>query len=415
MQDDLRAGRRDAEPPLTLLMVLLVTTAIGPLLNHALAAASPILTLELGISAGAFGLLATLLFASAALASMALGWLADILSIRGQLILNFGGTALALVIASIGPVYWLMVAAVVLGGVTQVIANPTTNRVIYQRVPLSNRATWIGVKQSGVQASQVFAGLFFPAVSLWIGWTGASLIAAGVALVLLIWSLHNLPGESRTDWASIRDVVRPRRIRQRGSTPRLPSAVWLYAIAAFLSGTGTQATNVYLSLFAVREIGLGVIAGGIALGVAGFLGVISRIWWGRALGRGHTPGRLLTLIAAGAVAGMVSMAVASMTHEPVMFWVGVVLHGITVLGTNVVVNGGAMLAVSAGRIGAASGVITMGIYAGFTCGPVGMGALVEATGDFTAGWIAVALVYAVLLVLCAVLALNDARRERNAE
>lgn len=46
---------------------------------------------------------------------------------------------------------------------------------------------------------------------------------------------------------------------------------------------------------------------------------------------------------------------------------------------------------------------TAGMFAGFTLGPVGMGALVNSPGGFPAGWIAVGVMYLLCVVLAAVL------------
>ncbi|MEW1981319.1 MFS transporter [Citricoccus sp. NPDC079358] len=383
-----------------LLTVLLIAMGVGPLLNYGLSATSDLLIQELGVSAGQFGLLVTVLFVSAAVSSMVIGRLADVLSIRSQLVFNYGGTVLALLVSSLGPQYWTLIVACVLVGPAQVIANPTTNRVIYSAVPAVKRAGWIGVKQSGVQASQLVAGLLFPAAALWAGWSGAALAAATGVLVLLWWSLRHIPPEDPTDWSAVRGVLAARfRRRRPGSTASLPVQVWLFTAVAFFSGMGTQATNVYLPLFAVRDHGYSLLIGGLAAGLSGVVGVASRIYWGRALGAGRRPGTLLLLISSGALLGMACMATSSLWNLPALFWAGVVLHGLTVLGTNVVVNAGTMQAVDATRIGAASGTTTMGMYAGFAVGPVGMGAIVELTGGFVLGWVLVGVAYAVLLGL----------------
>ncbi|MEV4900197.1 MFS transporter [Citricoccus sp. NPDC055426] len=395
-----------------LLTVLLIAMGVGPLLNYGLSATSDLLIREIGVSAGQFGLLVTVLFVSAAVSSMVIGRLADVLSIRSQLIFNYGGTMVALLVSAIGPAYWTLILACIIVGPAQVIANPTTNRVIYSAVPAAKRSGWIGVKQSGVQASQLVAGLLFPAAALWAGWTGAAVSAAVLVLALLWWSLRHIPPEEPTDWAAVRRVLADRFRRRGVSTASLPLQVWLFAAVAFFSGMGTQATNVYLPLFAVRDHGYSLLIGGLAAGLSGVVGVASRIYWGRALGAGRRPGTLLVLISLGALMGMVCMAASSVWDLPALFWAGVVLHGLTVLGTNVVVNAGTMQTVDATRIGAATGTTTMGMYAGFAVGPVGMGAVVELTGGFVLGWVLVGVAYAVLLVLAVAMVRTGRRPAR---
>ncbi|QCU77215.1 MFS transporter [Citricoccus sp. SGAir0253] len=411
MAERLTARPGEAPAPGTALMVvLLLTMGVGPLLNYGLSSTSALLIDDLRITPSSFGLLITVLFLSAAAASMVLGRLADVLSIRAQLVFNFGGTALALLVSAIGPQYWILMVAMVLVGPAQVIANPTTNRVIYQAVPAAKRPGWIGIKQSGVQVSQLAAGVLFPPAVLLVGWSGAAVGAAVAVLLLLWWSLGHVPPEPPTDWGRLRTAARSalRRRRPAASVP-LPLTVWLFTAVAFVSGAGTQATNVYLPLFAVREMQYSLVVGGFAAGLSGVIGVASRVGWGRLLGRGRAPGAILVLIASGALLGMASMVGAALTGWVPLFWAGVALHGITVLGTNVVVNAGTMQAVGRGQIGAASGATTMGMYAGFAVGPFGMGLVVEFSGGFALGWILVGVAYLLLLVL-ALLTLRAGRR-----
>jgi sugar phosphate permease len=392
-------GASSTPPPgAALKVVLLLTMGVGPLLSYALSATSDLLIEQIGITAARFGLLVTVLFLSATAASMVLGRLADVLSVRAQLVFNFGGTALALVIASIGPEYWTLMVAMLVVGPAQVIGNPTTNRVIYQSVPMVERPGWIGFKQSGVQISQLATGLLFPSAVLLTGWTGAAIGGAAVVLLLLWWSLRHIPEEAPTDWARLGTVIRQGLRFRRHSDP-LPAAVWLFTAVAFFSGLGIQATNVYIPLFAVRELNYNLIIGGLAAGLSGVIAVVSRVVWVKLLGRKMSPGAILTMIAAGAILGMACMVTASRTDVIAFFWIGVAMHGATVLGTNVVVNAGTMRMVRPNQIGAASGTTTMGLYAGFAAGPFGMGLVVELTHSFSVGWVVVGIAYVVLLAL----------------
>ena len=129
--------------------------------------------------------------------AIGLGRVADRLSARAQLSIIFGGTAAALVLGAVAPSLPVLYAAAAVAGVTQAISNPTTNRIIRTVVPPERRIGWVGVKQSGVQAAQLVGGLFFPAASLALGWTGAALGAAvliGALWVLALVAAPPLPG-----------------------------------------------------------------------------------------------------------------------------------------------------------------------------------------------------------------------------
>ncbi|WP_369045189.1 MFS transporter [Sinomonas sp. P10A9] len=374
-----------------LLVILVAAMGVGPLLNYGLSAVSPLIIASLGISQSQFGLLAGAVFASAAVSSFSLGRLSDRVGIRTQLVLIFGGTVVALLIAALAHAFWVLLIAVILAGPAQSISNPTTNRVIVTQVPPHKRPGWIGIKQSGVQASQLFSGLFFPAVALWLGWQGAFGLAAVVALGLLAYGFTQVPAEP----------AKPRTAAAHGSGGPLPFSVWLFAAFAFFSGLGMQATNVYLPLYSVRVLDFPLVLAGAAAGVSGIVGVSSRIIWGRRMAQGARPSVLLFALALGAVVGVLCLLGAGAWHQPWLVWIGVALHGATVLGANVIMNAATLVVVPPDRIGVASGVLAAGMYTGFALGPLLMGVLADATGAYDVGWLTVGGGY----VVCAGLAL----------
>ncbi|WP_298712394.1 MFS transporter [Micrococcus sp. 2A] len=387
-----------------LLTVLLAAMAAGPLFNYGVASSSALVIERLGVTSGQLGTVLTVVFGAAAVTSVWLGRLADSLSSRAQMGIIFGGAALALVVGAFSTTLFALYAAAALAGVTQAISNPTTNRIIREVAPPERRIGWIGVKQSGVQLAQLFGGLFFPAAALALSWTGAALGAALVAGVLgvVAWAtVPPLPAGSSAAAAHIRhDDGAPRAAEgpagagapttgRRGGRERLPASVWFFAAIAFLTGLGMQAVNAYLPLFAVETLGQSLVVGGAAAAVSGVIGVFSRIWWGRRMAAGHRPTTLLAAICAGSLLVVAALLAADVSHAPALLWAAAVLHGLTVLGANVVINAGIMDGVPAGQLGDASGTNAMGMYAGFACGPLVMGLLRDHTGDFRLGLLAV--------------------------
>ncbi|MFJ2506847.1 MFS transporter [Arthrobacter citreus] len=370
-----------------LLFVLVCAMGAGPVMNYGISAASTLIMDDLGISESQFGLLAATCFASAALSSMSLGRLSDHISSRSQMLIIFGGTALALVLMAVSGNYLWLLAAVLLSGPAQAISNPTTNRIIIHAVQPDKRPGWMGIKQSGVQASQLFSSLFFPAAALLAGWRGA---AVGAAL-LLAYAWQRLPAEPRRKSGT--GLKRPPAER------RFPAAVWLLAGFALFSGAGMQATNVYLPLFAQRELGFPLLLAGATAAAAGVVGVASRVLWGRRMAEGVRASTLLLILAAGAICGAGLLLAAGETGNPALLWAGVLFHGASVLGVNVVVMAGVLREVPKERVGAASGAVSLGMYAGFASGPLAMGLLLEFSGGFLDGWIFIGTSYLVCVLV----------------
>ncbi|MCC3290939.1 MFS transporter [Arthrobacter sp. zg-Y1110] len=369
-----------------LLFVLVCAMGAGPMMNYGLSATSTLIMADLRISDAQFGLLAATCFAGAAVSSMWLGRLSDRISARSQLLIMFGGTAFALGFAALSGNYFWLLAAVLLSGPAQAISNPTTNRIIIHAVEPGKRPGWMGIKQSGVQASQLFSSLFFPAAALIAGWRGAAVGAVVVLLLLLAYAWYRLPPEPR--------LPAPRAPGQPADR-KFPAAVWLLAAFALFSGAGMQATNVYLPLFAQREIGFSLLMGGVTAAVAGVVGVTSRVLWGRRMADGVRASTLLLILAAGAVCGAALLLAAGQTGAPALLWSGVVFHGASVLGVNVVVMAGVLREVPRERVGAASGAVSLGMYSGFALGPLAMGLLLQYSGGFLAGWLSIGAAYLV--------------------
>jgi MFS family permease len=405
------------------MLVLTATMAVGPLLTHSLSAMSPLVIADLELTEAQFGLLATTTFFVAAVTAVRTGRWADRLAARTLLVVMFGGAALAMLLTAAAPGYAVLLAAMVLSGLGQVMANPATNRLIRLHVPAGRRAGWLGIKQAGVQASQLVAGLTFPALGLLLGWRTAVLVAVGAVLLLLVhgwWTVpDNHPGTpaarpSRTtspsgtttpfrsratlrSWTGLRS-----RTAGAAARPPMPGAVRAYAAAAALTGLGAQAANVYLPLYAHRELGLDVVAAGATVSVSALVGIASRVLWARVMDRPGADGFvLLAGMALGAAASAVLLVLAPL-HPGLAWavWPAAVLHGGAALAVSVVVMSAAMRAVPADRVGASTGVVTMGLYAGFCAGPLVLGGLLQLTGSFAVGWGVVLVCY----LACAALA-----------
>ena len=392
-----------------LLAILLSAVGIAPLLNYGLSATSDLIIRDLGIDEAQFGLLATACFAFAAVGNAALGRFTDRSADLRLLSLIFGIAALSMAVAAIPGGYWLLLIAAALSGLAQSFANGVTNRILAQRVPTEQRITWTGVKQSGVQVSQLVGSIGFPLLAAWVGWHGANIFGALLAVILgilairVVSSVPLLPLPTRTG------------SKTQSSATALPkdtsTRFFIFGLSTFgfINGAGVQATNVYLPLFAVRELDFSLVAGGFTAAVAGIIGVSARVGWGALMSRGISAPKLLLLLASMATGGGISFLLAQQLDSAVLLWLAVALHGASALGVSVVLMAALLRVIPASRLGSASGIVTAGQFAGFTLGPVLMGVLVGSSGGFSAGWVAVTGIY----LCCMFLGLFLVWRRRN--
>ncbi|MBO0594680.1 MFS transporter [Nesterenkonia sp. E16_7] len=406
-----------------LLSILLGAVAAGPLLLYGLSATSEAIITDLGISEAQFGLLATICFACAAVGNATLGRLADRRSDLTLMTAVFLIAALALGLAGVPGGYPVLLIAAGLSGVAQSFTNGVTNRILLERVPASKRIGWVGVKQSGVQVSQLVASLSFPLLAVLVGWRGTALLTALLPLLLLVLTWRILrtvpllhptrdaePSSNASTSGSSETSGRPNASAQSPAAPRGHSAaVWALAAFGCLNGIGVQATNVYLPLFAVRELDFSLILGGATAAVAGVVGVTARIGWARVMARGASGPLLLLILALTALAGVGAFLGADATGWAALLWTAVVLHGASALGVSVVLMSVLLRSIPSAKMASSSGVVTAGMFAGFAIGPLGMGLLISSGGGFTLGWMAVGVVY-LLSTLLAVILVSRRRR-----
>ncbi|WP_141276381.1 MFS transporter [Pseudonocardia hydrocarbonoxydans] len=394
------AGTAVATPllnrPAPLATYLALVMGIGPLVHYAISAMGPLVVADLGLTATEFGLLWFVSFGAAGLCTITGGKLTDRFGARILLCGVFVVAGVSLVTAGLAGAYGWLVLALALSGVAQSVSNPATNSVVAGAVPAHRRGVVLGIKQSGVQASQFAAGLALPSAALLLGWRAAVLACAAVAVVGLLVTVVGLP---REPGAGRRD---------RGVRSSVPIEVRWMTLYAFGMGVVTQATNVYLPLYGHQELGLSITQAGLVAAVLGGVGVVARLCWGRLSDR-FTDVRLPLLVLALLAAAAMSAVLLAARAGQWLLWTGAGLFSISALAANVIIMVAIVRFVRREEVGHATGWVSLGLYAGFTVGPLGFGLLVDAAG-FMAAWSATAVIGLLLAVLMA--ALRTLRRRR---
>jgi predicted MFS family arabinose efflux permease len=362
---------------------LTVTMAVGPLVLFALSALSPLITRDLGLSVSEFGALSTVSFAVAAPSAWLLGRLVDRYAARRVMFAVFAGTAASLVVTSTAPSYLWLLAGVVLSGMAMSVTNPVTNQVVSLRVASGQRGPIMGAKQSGVQLGQFLVGLTLPPIAVFLGWRPAIAATAVLVLAGLVLTARFVP-------AGPVEAPAPRPAEARAGTP---PQVWLLLAYSFLSGAALQATNTYLPLFAFERLSFSVASAGLTVSVVGGVGLLARIAWARAAERSGDPLRILAVMAAGGTVAMAVLVVTARAEVGALLWAAAALSGATVVASNVVVMMAVVRLADGQSVAGASGLLALGLYAGFAVGPVSFGLLVEAAG-YPMGWLVAAALYA---------------------
>jgi predicted MFS family arabinose efflux permease len=367
--------------PWMLGLTITYAMAMGNLLQFALGALAPILTVDLDLSRTELGTLPSVYFLGGVLLSTRMGRLTDRYGGRSMLLVLFLGVAVSLLAIATSPNYPWLLLATVSAAVPLATSNPATNQLVAVHLPPGRQGVLLGIKQSGVQVSAFVAGFVLPSAAVWFGWRT---VLAGCATL-------GLAGAAVT----ARSIPRARRTVRRNAkkdTAPLPKLVRWLAVYAALMGSGLSALITYLPLYGTEELGLGVAAAGTTAGTMGLIGMGARVQWARVAERRSASReslRTMGLIATGATA-LLLLAPAA----PMMVWVSAAALGAS-SGAWLSV---AMLAVVRGvdraSAGRASGVVLAGFYLGMVTAPPLFGWSVDRLGSYQPGWVAITLLTA---------------------
>lgn len=343
---------------------------------------------DLSISRGALGVVLGIVNVASAVLSPIAGRVTDRIGGKKALVGLFATAGVTFLILGAASAYVMLLVGALAGAFAQAAANPATNKLIAESVPLGERGMITGVKQSGVQAGLFLGGLTLPTLAVTLGWRSAYLVVASVPLafaVVTAWRVPAAPrasGEHRTE---------------RHNT--LPSAIWWLTGFGFLLGF-SGAVTFLLPLFAEETLGLSPVAGGIAVAVIAFVAVPGRILWS---GFAERTGAFRGSLGAMAVLSIAAAGLfyASGAVAPWLLWPAAILIAAGSSSWNSVGMLAVMVEAGAALTGRASGIVLFGFLTGLGIAPPIFGAIVDHTGSYDLMWLLSALTATAAAVLIA--------------
>jgi MFS family permease len=165
------------------------------------------------------------------------------------------------------------VLAVMFIGVAQGPINPASAHILSQRVPREYFGAVFSLKQTGVPIGFALAGIIFPQLLGWVGWRGASLVAAGAAVLTALLVEFVRPGlDTRVSegkngagiWHSIRFVMAHPQLRVLGCS-------------AFVYVVAQHTFTFYLVTYLYEHCHLTIVQAGSLLSASQFVGTVVRL------------------------------------------------------------------------------------------------------------------------------------------
>jgi predicted MFS family arabinose efflux permease len=323
---------------------------------------------DLGIELAQFGLLSSVYYASGVCFAVGAGWAAEVLgsvlAMRFALILD---AVLLFFLAAIAATWWAFAALLVIGGIANALAQPSTNLHLAVNVSVADQGRAFGIKQSSVPMAALIGGLAVPTIGLTIGWRYA--FAAGA--VLSAGSLTLVRGPSAK-------LVRTQGRRTECSTGMLVAM----GAGAGLGSSGAVTLGIFMVSGAV-EIGIAEGTAGIVLAVASLASIAARVTSGFRVDSQQTEHlRLVGFMMLAGVAGFALLA----TGRPSLYTIGAV--GAFCFGW----GWPAVFILSVVKLnpsapGFATSITQAGAACGSVIGPMSFGRIADSAG-FSYAWLA---------------------------
>jgi predicted MFS family arabinose efflux permease len=363
---------------------------VSTFMMAALGALGPLIRDDLDISRSALGALTTVMFGVGALLSPVAGRAVDDIGGRRLLVALFVLASGCFAAAAGAPNYfWLLVVTAAMG-LPVAAGNPSTNKLLAERIPIGGQGVITGVKQSGVQVGVFLAGAALPVGAVAFGWRGMILASVALPVAGLVLTRLFVPP----------DDVRPARDERAPAGPLGPIVVRLSAYA-FLMGTGVATFGAYLPLYARESLGLSVSVAGSTVALSGLIGIGARIVWGRAAEHHMSTPAALAIIGAGSVLAQAAIWAADSFGTPLL-WIGSLLIGVSAGSWNAVGMLEIVKGMDVSAAGRASGAVLLAFYAGYVVSPIAFGYSVDRTGSYDFGWGAVLAIYCLATLLAVV-------------
>ena len=378
----------------TLSLILAVQTFanVGPM---GLPAIAPFIRQDLGLSLTQAGSFISAYYVGPILMSLPAGWLADRWGILKTMVTGAALIGLGLAAAAGAGSFPVLITLLILAGLGYGLLNPTSTKAVIAWFPPAQRATAVGLKQTGLPFGGAVGAAALPLIALAAGWRNALIAsAAGVALLgAATLFLYQDPADLP---------------RATAGSPAPPiwsvlgnRDLWLVALATLIFAAVQTVWMSFLVLYLKDVVGLPVVAAAWYLAAAQVTGMGGRVAFGFLSDRTFAGGRRIVLFITGTGSALCSLAMAG-TGPGSSAWTLAALaltFGFVGIGWNGVQH--TLMAELAGprAAGTALGLGLAISSLGVMLGPPAFGWLVEWIGGYRLPWVSLAVVMVLALAL----------------
>jgi MFS transporter, ACS family, aldohexuronate transporter len=390
-----------------ILALISVSHIVGASAQYGISTLAPFYQDELDLSRAQVGLFISAFYLAMTGASFGAGWLADRMGVGKTTLQGHLSVGICIGAAALAPTFAWAFVCFFLCGLGYAFLNPASTKGVMAWFYRDERATAMGIKQTGVPAGGFFTALLAPPLVLLIGWRGAfaALGLANFLFAFIFSSLWREPSDNLTTHSAPAQEL-PATQQPLDVSGFLPAS---FGTAIFLIGQMSLIT--YLPLYLKESMGFTPYWASHALAIAQGGAIVGRIGWGIASDRLFGGRRKIVLIIIGLVSVVLMMGLSLMTERsPLPLLLAIVfLAGLCIVGYQGVSY--ALIGELAGttRTGVAMGLMITINAAAATLGTPLFGYIIDRSGSYALAWKVLA---GMILVGCVgmTLFLKEARR-----
>ncbi len=362
------AERRSVGAELALALSGKTAAAFG---SVGLAAITPFVRDEFGLSAFGVGGVMGLIFVGALIATIPAGRLTDRVPAGRMLGATLLLQTVALIIVATAESSAVFYLGAALAGLAMGAGDPSTNVLVAINVTRRHRGLLMGLKQTGFTIGGILAGLILPSVAIVSDWRVA------VVVPLVLCGIVGLGG------LAFGGVSAPRSEARSTEPVRSASFVPMATYGFFMAGIQLSTLGL-LAVYLVDRVDLSARGAGWAIAVMLAGGTIGRILWGIVSDR-LLHSRLAALQLASTGAGLALVLVA-LLESNIAIWPVVFVLGFCVMGWNTVYVTVAAESVPPSDVGRATGAALFFSYAGALVVPPALGVIVDGSDSWAIAW-----------------------------
>jgi sugar phosphate permease len=372
----------------TILALISVSHVVGGTAQYGINTLAPFYKDELGLSHAQVGLFFSAFYLAMAGFSFGAGWLADRLGVRRTTLQGHLSLGVCTVAAALAPSFSWAFACFFLAGLGYSFLNPASSKGVMAWFHRDERATAMGIKQTGVPAGGVLTAMLAPQLVLIVGWRGA-LAALGVTNFLFGFFFSFFwrdPPEERAI-----ALAQPAPVLERSGSLNIWSFVPISCgTAIYLVGQLSLIT--YVPLYLKDAMGFSPYWASQALALTQGGAMIGRVGWGVASDRLFGGRRKIVLVLIGLLSAVLIALLSFMTQQsslylllPILFLAGICLVGYQGVSY-------ALIGELAGKAktGTALGMMITINATAATLGTPLFGHIVDRTGSYPVAWQALA-------------------------